>query len=305
MKVSIIIPAYNEEDNVYPLLEKFNEEVKKTSRDWEVVFVDDGSTDSTQDRVTEVREIFPFLKILQHSRNQGKTEALLTGFESSSGEILVLFDADLQYQPSDVHKLVDKIGEGFDLVCGFRQGKYQKAFVTRIYRLLSRWLFGISVRDQNSVKAFHRKVLEEIPLKKDWHRYLVTLAHDRGFKIGEVPVELHPRLHGKGKYSGPGRVIIGLLDLISVKFQLSFMKKPMLLFGSFGIVSLILGFLTGIVALYLRIIQGIGFRPLLYLVILLISSGLLLFALGFLAEILSGISERMTRIEKKVSSKKE
>jgi glycosyltransferase involved in cell wall biosynthesis len=305
MKISIIVPAYNEEDNVYPLLEKFHEEVKKTSRDWEVVFVDDGSTDSTYDRITEVRDIFPFLKILRHSRNQGKTEALLTGFESSSGEILVLFDADLQYQPSDVHKLVDKIGEGFDLVCGFRQGRYQKAFVTRIYRLLSRWLFGIPVRDQNSVKAIHRKVIEEIPLKKDWHRYLVTLAHDRGFKIGEVPVELHPRLHGKGKYSGPGRVIIGLLDLISVKFQLSFMKKPMLLFGSLGIVSLFLGFLTGLVALYMRIIQGIGFRPLLYLVILLISSGLLLFALGFLAEILSGISERMTRIEKKISSRKE
>lgn len=318
MEVSIIVPAFNEEENVFPLLEKLAEVVGnmeggtrsskadalRTSHSWEVILVDDGSTDGTFQKALEGSKKYPFLKIVRHSRNQGKTEALLSGYDSSSGEILVLFDADLQYLPSDIPKLVEKIQGGFDLVCGFRKGRYQKPFVTKIYSLLSRWLFRIPVRDQNSVKAFRRKILEEIPLRKDWHRYLVALAHTQGFKIGEVEVELHPRLYGEGKYGGAGRVIIGLLDLIVVKFQISFMKKPMLLFGSLGLFSLLLGFLTGLLALYLRIFQSFGFRPLLYLVVLLISSGLLLFALGFLAEILSGLTERISRIEKKISSRK-
>lgn len=301
VEVSIIVPAYNEEENVLPLLERLSLIVGH----WEVILVDDGSVDGTYRNALEGSKKYPFLKIIRHPRNEGKTEALLSGFDSSRGEILVLFDADLQYLPSDIPKLVEKIHEGYDMVCGYRKGRYQKPFVSRIYSILSRRLFRISIRDQNAVKAFKRRVLEDIPLKKDWHRYLVALAQDHGFRIGEVEVELHPRLHGKGKYGGPGRVMIGLLDLLAVKFQVSFIKKPMLLFGSLGVLSLLLGFLTGLFALYLRFIEGIGFRPLLNLVILLVFSGLLLFALGFLAEILSGLSERISRMEKKISSRKE
>jgi hypothetical protein len=215
----------------------------------------------------------------------------------------VLLDADLQYKPKDVPKLVRELSKGFDVVAGWKSGRYEKQTVSSIYNRLSRWLFDIPVHDQNSVKAFRREVLDELPLRKDWHRYLIALARDRGYRISEVRVELHPREFGTPKYGGSWRIVIGVLDMIAVKFQLSFMKKPMLLFGTIGGLFLISGLVTGLVALYLRFGLGRGFRPLLYLVVLLVLAGLSLFALGFLAEAIATVHERISRLEEKMRNR--
>jgi hypothetical protein len=201
--------------------------------------------------------------------------------------------------PEDIPKFIQKMKEGNDIVTGWKKGSYGlKAFVSFFYNILSRWLFKIKVHDLNSVKAFRKEVLEDLPLRKDWHRYVVVMAAEKGFKVDEVRIPLYPRKYGKSKF-GIWRIPIGVLDLFSVKFQVSFMRKPMLFFGSIGLISLFLGFLTGVVALYLRIFQHEGFRPVLYLVILLVLSGLSLFALGFLAEAIVSLREEIEYLRKK------
>ena len=267
-RVSIIVPAYNEEENIPLLVEKTAEMIRESGLDCELVIVDDGSTDSTYERIASSEKRHNFVRSVRHRSNFGKTKALLSGLEGSSGEILVLLDADLQYRPKDVPRLVSEIDRGYDVVSGWKSGKYQKQFVSSIYNRLSRFLFDIPVHDQNSVKAFKREILEELPLRKDWHRYLIALARDRGYKISEVRVELHPRKFGTPKYTGSWRIVIGMLDMIAVKFQLSFMRKPMLLFGTVGGIFLAAGVIVGLIALYLRFGLGRGFRPMLYLVIL-------------------------------------
>jgi len=302
-KISIIVPAYNEEDNISLLVEKTREMIDESGLDCELVIVDDGSTDSTYERIVECEKKHDFVESVRHRRNFGKTRALLNGLERSRGEILVLLDADLQYQPKDIPKLVHEISKGFDVVAGWKSGKYQKQLVSSIYNRLSRWLFDIPVHDQNAVKAFKREILEELPLRKDWHRYIIALARDRGYRISEVRVELHPRRFGTSKYGGSWRIAIGVLDMIAVKFQLSFMRKPMLLFGTVGGIFLTVGVVAGIVALYLRFGLGRGLSYLLYLVVLLILAGLSLFALGFLAEAIAHVSERIARLEEKLFRK--
>jgi len=198
----------------------------------------------------------------------------------------------------EIPLLVEGIEQGLDVVCGWKQGHYEKRFVSSVYNTLSRFLFHIPVHDQNAVKALRREVLEEIPFRRDWHRYIVVLAVNRGFKVGEVKVTLRPRRFGEPKYQGKWRIVIGFLDLVSVEFLTAFARKPMLLFGTLGGLSLFLGIVVGLVSLYLRFVLGVGFRPLLYLVMLLVISGLLLFAMGFLAEMLAMNYEKLMRLER-------
>ena len=293
-RVSVIVPAYNEVDNVEPLLAALAESF---SPEYEVVIVDDGSNDGTYDAAVKAKSRYPFLKVRRHGRNRGKTAAIMTGFELCSGDIISIFDADLQFDPEDVKAQVAKLAEGFDLVSGVKQGKYGKKFVSSVYNGLARMVFGIKVHDINSLKTFRREVLEEIHLRRDWHRYIVPLAAARGFSITEVPVTLRPRLHGEAKFSGGFRVFIGLFDMVAVGFQLSFMRKPMLYFGTLGSGAMLAGLVVGIVAVVLRLF-GHGFRPLLYLVILLVVVGLLLFAAGFLGEALAGVNDRLEQVER-------
>jgi glycosyltransferase involved in cell wall biosynthesis len=299
-KVSIVVPAYNEEGNIPLLVEKFAEMFDNSGFSGEVVLVDDGSTDGTLTRARECQKKFPFLKVVSHGANRGITDALLTGFKSSDGEIFVFWPADLQYMPQDIPKLIQRIDQGYDVVCGWKEGSYgAKTFVSFVYNTLSRWIFGIKVHDLNSVKAFRKKIVKEIPvLRKDWHRYMVVMAKEKGFKIDEVKVKLYPRKYGESKF-GFWRIPIGFLDLLSVKFQISFMKKPMLLFGSLGIILILIGFLAGLIALYLRIFLSEGYRPLLYLVMLCMLLGVSFFALGFLAEAIAGLKEEIQWLNEK------
>jgi glycosyltransferase involved in cell wall biosynthesis len=301
LTVSIVVPAYNEVDNIAPLMEKFQEMFAVSKLAGEVILVDDGSTDRTFLKAKECQERYRFLKVIGHKRNRGLTEALMTGFNLAKGEIFVFWPADLQYRPEDIPPMIEKINEGYDVVCGWKKGKYGfKRLVSFIYNNLCRFLFRIKVHDLNSVKAFRREVLENLPLRKDWHRYMVVMAAEQGFRISEVKVKLYPRLSGKSKFSF-WRIPIGFLDLLSVKFQLTFLKKPMLLFGSSGIVLIFLGFLVGLVDIYLRYVLHEGSRLLLYLVILLVLSGISFFALGFLSEALVALKDEIVEMKGKLS----
>lgn len=299
--LSIIVPAYNEEKNIPVVTYEIQNALKKSGIDFEIILVDDGSMDRTWEEMKAVKQKYDNIKIAKHKANRGKTDALLTGYDLSDGEAILLFDADLQYSTDDIIRLYSRMKKGYDIVSGWKQGKYSKQFISRIYNSLSRKLFRLPIHDQNSIKIFTREVLQKINLKKDWHRFLVALAVNEGYTVSEIKVALQPRRFGTTKYGGKGRIIIGIFDLLSVKFQITFLKKPMLLFGSTGSVFILLGIITGIISLILRYGLHQGFRPLLYLVILFVLSGLLLLAMGFLGEALASINERISRIEKKVS----
>ncbi len=293
VKVSVIVPAYNEAPNIKPLLEELS---RILPGDYEVIIVDDGSDDGTFTEVEQAKKLYPWLKVKRHRQNLGKTQAIVTGAKIAEGKILVIFDADLQFAPADILRLVEKIDQGADMCVGWKQGKYEKWLVSSIYNYLARKLFRLKVHDINAVKAFKREVIADIDLRKDWHRYLVPLAQDRGYQIVEIPVKLYPRQFGKPKYQSPWRILIGFFDLLAVGFQLTVMRKPMLYLGTIGTASILFGIIVGIIGIILRIFRH-GFRPILYLVILLIISGLLLFGLGLLGEAIATINDRLEKLK--------
>ncbi len=294
-RVSVIVPAYNEVDNIEPLLAEL---AQKLDEDYEVIVCDDGSTDGTYDRAVALQARYPFLKVVRLARNQGKTAAILRGLEEAAGEFVSILDADLQFMPEDIRRQVAKLNEGYDVVTGRKVGHYEKRLVSGIYNWLARRLFGLRVHDINAMKSCRTEVLKGLYLRRDWHRYIVPLAAAKGFRVAEVDVRLRPRYAGQPKYSSHRRILIGLFDLVAVAFQLTFMRKPMLYFGTLGMITLLAGMVVFAVAVVLRLL-GHGFRPLLYLVILLGVAGLVFFAAGFLGEMLAGLADRLERLEQK------
>lgn len=299
--ISVIIPAYNEEGNIAELCRQFAEMAGRSKRQYELILIDDGSTDGTYEKILEAAGKYKFIKYRQHPYNLGLTEGLQTGFSIASGDIYVFYPADLQYRPEDIPALVEPLFHGADVVTGWKQGKYKKRLVSSIYNYLSQKIFRLKVHDLNSVKAFKANVVKEIFLRRDWHRYLVVLAADKGHKIEEVKIPLYERQWGKSKFS-IWRIPIGVLDMIAVKAQLSFLKKPLLFFGLAGSAFILLGIIVGLIALYLRFMAGEGFRPLLYLVILLVGIGLALFILGFLGEGMAALKEEVEAVRKKLDN---
>jgi len=300
---AVVVPAYDEADNMPDLFRELAHTFREDDLDGEIVLVDDGSRDGTFEAATSAAAecgLTERVTLLRHRSNLGKTAALLTAWRATQAPRLVLFDADLQHSPAEIPRFLAALDEGYDLVTGRKVGEYAKRFVSGTYNALSRGIFRVPARDLNSMKAFRREVLDEIHLRQDWHRYLVVLAHDRGFRIGEIDITLHPRRHGASKYSGQGRVWVGLLDLLSVWFQLVFSRKPMLFFGMSGLFVAGLGVVVGVVALYLRFVQGTGFRPLLTLVVFLVLLGGLLFVAGLVAELIAGLRSEVEALRRDV-----
>lgn len=289
MKVSVLVPAYNEAENIPLLIEEFDRFLRER-KDYEVIVIDDGSRDGTCERLEQLAR--PYLRATRHRRNLGKTQAIISGARIARGDILVIFDADLQYDVADIPRLVELIDRGADVATGWKQGAYDKKFVSGVYNRCGRLLFGLKVHDMNAIKALRREVLETVHLRKEWHRYIVPLAHAFGFRIAEIKVDLRPRRFGIPKYQGKGRILVGFFDLLSVKFQMTFLQKPLLYFGTMGLVSILLGILTGLLAIVLRLL-GHGFRPLLYLVLLLVLGGILFFALGLIGESIRVVLDRL------------
>ncbi|MCX6828491.1 MAG: glycosyltransferase family 2 protein [candidate division Zixibacteria bacterium] len=298
--VSVVVPAFNEEGNIAEFCRLFDEMTAQSKHQYELIFIDDGSVDGTFDEILKAAQKYDFIKYGRHPRNRGLTEALETGFNIATGGIYIFYPADLQYLPEDIPTLVAPIFKGADVVTGWKQGKYKKRTVSKIYNYLSRKIFGLKVHDLNSIKAFRSEVVKDIFLRRDWHRYLVVLAADKGHRIEEVKIPLYDRRWGKSKFSF-WRIPIGVLDMLAVKAQISFLKKPLLFFGLFGSIFFFLGVLIGLIAIYFRFILNEGFRPLLYLVILMVGTGMGLFILGFLAEGLAALKEELGAVRRKLN----
>ena len=299
VEVSVLVPALNEAENLPEFVDQCAAAFDPLPYACEVVVIDDGSQDGTSDVLAGLSEKNAFLRTVTHRTRRGIADALKSGGEVARGPILVFYPADLQFLPAEIPSLVSPIMSGeADMVTGTKQGHYDKALVSGIYNRICRLLFGIRVSDLNAVKAYRREVMEVVPARPDWHRFMVPIAAVDGFRLTERPVTLHPRLHGESKF-GLGRIPVGVLDLLSVWFQLRFGRKPLLFFGVPGGVLMVLGLLVGIVAIALRV-GGVGLRPLLSLTLILVISGLALFGFGFVGELLAGQREELRSLSRKV-----
>lgn len=295
---ALVIPAFNEAPVVPALISELRATFERYDLSGEILFVDDGSTDGTAELAEREANGWPLLKVLRHPRNLGKTEAIMTAARSTERTYLVLYDADLQHLPDQIPRFLEKLHAGWDIVTGRKVGFYDKRVVSSFYNALSRRIFRVPVSDLNSMKAFRRNILDEISLRHDWHRFFVVLAYARGYSVSEIDIELHPRRAGVSKYRGLFRIGVGLIDLVSVWFLLLFSKKPLILFGFSGMTLITLGMVVGAVAIYLRVVEGFGFRPLLYLVILLETVGFLLFGFGLIAEMIAQLREEVDSLRR-------
>ncbi|MSR20664.1 MAG: glycosyltransferase [Gemmatimonadetes bacterium] len=305
---AVIVPAFNEAPVMHDLVRELRAAFERHGLDGDVILVDDGSTDGTGDVAEKAANGWSRFRVIRHRTNRGKTEAMVTAADATERGTLVLFDADLQHSPDDIPRFLDKLAEGWDIVAGRKVGSYDKRVVSSLYNRLSRTIFDVPVSDLNSMKAFRRTVLDGLLLRHDWHRFFVVLAHARGASVAEIDVELHPRRAGESKFRGPFRILVGLVDLVSVWFLLLFSRKPLLLFGGTGLALAALGVLVAFVTIYLRFVHPMigfdpyippmGYRPLLYLVMLLETLGFLLLGFGLVSEQVAEVRDELEAIRK-------
>jgi len=291
MTLSVVIPVYNEEENVRLLHESLRNALDPLNQEYELLFVDDGSTDRTLPFLEEIQAQDNKVVVLSLRRNFGQTAAFAAGFDFSRGDVVVTMDGDLQNDPADIPKLLELIKES-DLVSGWRKKRKDPFFSRRLPSMMANWLIskvtGVKLHDYGcSLKAYRRDVIKNLKLYGEMHRFIPAVASWYGVRVAEVETVHHPRMRGKSKY-GISRTVKVVLDLITVKFLQSFSTKPIQFFGPFGILSGFLGFL---ILLYLsadKLLFGkdIGGRPLLLLGALLIIVGIQLIGMGLLGEML-------------------
>ncbi len=291
MTLSVVIPVYNEEENIQLLHERLKNALDPLNQEYELLFVDDGSTDRTLPILEEIQAQDNKMVVLSLRRNFGQTAAFAAGFDFSRGDVVVTMDGDLQNDPADIPKLLELIKES-DLVSGWRKNRKDPFFSRRLPSMMANWLIskvtGVKLHDYGcSLKAYRRDVIKNLKLYGEMHRFIPAVASWYGVRVAEVETVHHPRMRGKSKY-GISRTIKVVLDLITVKFLQSFSTKPIQFFGPFGILSGFLGFL---ILLYLsadKLLFGkdIGGRPLLLLGALLIIVGIQLIGMGLLGEML-------------------
>jgi glycosyltransferase involved in cell wall biosynthesis len=297
IEVSVLVPAKDEAENLPRFMELAAQSLGALRNRYEVIVIDDGSVDNSWAVLESLRASYPFLRIVRHRSRRGIADALRTGFHHARGSVLVFYPADLQFLPEDIPRLVAPILAGeADMVTGFKQGTYEKAFVSRVYNRLSRALFGIRVKDLNSVKAYRREVMEHIPVRPDWHRYLIVLAAAQGFTVQEIPVALYPRHAGKSKF-GVSRIPVGVLDMLSVWFELRFAPKPLLFFGLLGAFLFALSALTG-AALFTT---GQGVRAAWVAIQTGLILGTILFVAGLLGELIAGTRAQLRELRRQVT----
>lgn len=300
-ELSVFIPAHNERENVVPLLEKIARVFSEGGIRGEVVFVNDGSTDGTGDEAERAASTYPFLRVVHHRTNLGLTEAFRTAFNHVQGEIIVFLPADLESDPEeDIPILLTEIRKGYDMVVGWRKGRQEmKIVASKIYNVVSRLLFNVSAHDMNWIKAFRRELIDDLPLRSDWHRFIYMLAASRGYKVTEVKTGYHPRQHGRSKF-GLMRIPISFLDVIGLKFQLVFSKKPLLFFGGIGSILIGISLVFGVIFIVQWFMRTFHFRPVVLLATMLFLSGVQLFITGFLAELIVSQQEKIEAIEKRL-----
>jgi glycosyltransferase involved in cell wall biosynthesis len=293
-EISIVIPVFNEAENIRPLFDSIKAAMAQTAYVWETIFVDDGSTDGTYQALQELLLDRESIQIVRFRRNFGQTAALAAGLDQARGEIIVTLDGDLQNDPHDIPLLISKMGAGYDLVTGwrmYRQDSYSRCFVSRIANWLISLTTGVYLHDYGcTLKALRRDLAKQLKLYGEMHRFIPALAATIGATILEVPVHHHPRKHGKSKY-GLSRTIRVIMDLVTVKFLSGYLTRPGHVFGSLGIVALSLGTIITAVLGVERLlgITGLSDRPVLFLGILLMIVGMQFITMGLLGEMLSRV----------------
>lgn len=289
--VSIVVPLYNEEGNVQELYRELRSVLDRHSYTFEILFINDGSTDRTADLLKEMSSSDPHVVVVNFRRNFGQTAAMSAGFDYSRGDIVITMDGDLQNDPADIPEFLEKINEGFDVVAGWRY-KRQDPFLSRrlpsmIANRIISWITGVKLHDYGcTLKAFRKDVAENIRLYGEMHRFIPAIASAIGISIAEVRVNHRPRQRGKSKY-GISRTFRVILDLITVKFLLSYSHRPLHVFGLIGMLSFCLGTLISFVLILQRQIYDMPMadRPLLLLSILLVFIGIQFVTFGLISEL--------------------
>ncbi len=299
--VSVLVPAKDEAENLPLFMAQAAQAFAASPYGYEVVVIDDGSVDRTWAVLQQLAEQYPFLRLARHRSRRGIADALHTGYLAASGHVLVFYPADLQFKPEDIPRLVAPILAGeADMVTGFKEGKYEKSFVSGIYNRLSRQLFDVPVKDLNSVKAYRREIMDVMPVRPDWHRYMIAIAAAEGFTVTEIPVPLYPRHAGKSKFATWHRIPIGVLDMLSVWFELKFGQKPLLLFGMLGAGLFALGGLAGVVALLILIFADVGYRSVWTIIQTCLILGGIFFATGLIGEQIAGQRAQLREVRRQL-----
>ncbi|MBW1923897.1 MAG: glycosyltransferase family 2 protein [Deltaproteobacteria bacterium] len=290
-EISIVVPLYNEEDNVQELVEAIVEVMRPLGRSFELVFVDDGSTDATNRKLGALRRSHPELRAVLLRRNFGQSAAMTAGFDHARGEIVVTMDGDLQNDPKDIPRMLELMESGYDLVHGWRKERQDRFFSRRLPSMLANGLIGLStgvrLHDYGcTLKAYRRDLAKSLMLYGELHRFIPVLADLYGARIAEIPVAHHPRRSGKSKY-GISRAYRVFLDLLLMLFFQKFATRPLQFFGLSGGALFAVGFVIECYLSWLKVFRGeqIGGRPLLLLGALLIITGVILAGIGLLAEL--------------------
>ena len=291
MDLSIVIPVYNEEDSIGSLYAQLKETLEELNLTCEIIAVDDGSTDRSFAILKDLHTRDKRLKVIRFRRNFGQTAAFAAGFDHSQGDVVITMDADLQNDPADMPLLLQKIGEGFDVVSGWRANRHDPFLSRRVPSMVANWLIsqvtGVHLHDYGcSLKAYRREVVKGVHLYGELHRFIPALGSWMGISVAEIPVRHHARRFGRSKY-GLSRIVGVLLDLIAVRFLLSYSTRPIHIFGGLGLVGFAAGTALGLYLSFVKLILGrdIGSRPLLLLSILLMVLGVQLVSMGLLGEL--------------------
>ncbi len=291
-KLSIVVPLYNEAESLRELYEQISGTLEQLENEAEIIFVDDGSTDSSYEILLELHRQDRRVKILQFRRNFGKSAALAEGFKRATGDYIVTLDADLQDDPAEIPEMIKMLERGYDLISGWKKKRYDtliKRVSSKIFNTVTGFLTGVHLHDMNcGLKIYRREVVRNLRLYGQRHRFIPVLAANEGFVIGEMVVHHRPRKYGRSKF-GPSRFLIGLLDLITLLFLSRYVKRPLHLFGGFGLLSLLVGMGINLYLAYERLVlhKYLTNRPLLFLGILLVIVGIQLFSLGLLGEMIT------------------
>ncbi|MDZ7756704.1 glycosyltransferase family 2 protein [Rhodohalobacter sp.] len=296
--ISIVVPLLNEEQSLGELADQIKKALAKANYNYEILFIDDGSTDRSWEIIEQLAEDRDEIIGIRLRRNYGKSDALQTGFERSIGRFVVTMDADLQDDPNEIPAMIEKLENGADLVSGWKKKRHDpisKTIPSRFFNAVTRWVTGIKLHDFNcGLKAYRKEVVENISLYGEMHRYVPLLAKWEGFgRIEEQVVQHHPRKYGNTKF-GISRFLNGFLDLVTLLFINRYVNRPMHFFGLFGVLFLFVGIAINLYLAYIKIFLGepLANRPLLFLGLLLVMVGVQFFSIGFLGELLNRGDER-------------
>lgn len=290
-EISLFLPVLDEEENLEPMHEKIAAALAELGRTAEVIFVDDGSTDRSLAILKEIAAKDDRVRVISLRRNYGQTAAMAAGIDAAKGEILIPMDADLQNDPADIKRLLDKLDEGYDVVSGWRKNRQDKLISRKIpsqiaNRIIS-WIGGVHLHDYGcSLKAYRRDVLQDVRLYGEMHRFIPIYASWAGARVTEIPVDHHARTMGKSKY-GISRTVKVIFDLMTIKFMASYQTKPIYVFGTFGMLAFFLSLIAGIWAVVLKI-EGTSFiqTPLPVVAVVMLAISVQFFLMGLLAELL-------------------